>query len=78
MKLWCPFNDSTIRCVYTVEIRKGNTDNPPFFYKPQTGIDRMIEHIQKRHPFADIMTFFEDFMATEIMESSEFKENDEN
>lgn len=74
MKLRCPFNASTIRCGYTIEVRNFKEDNPPFFYSPQTGIDKMIEHIQKIHPFADIMTFFEDYMAKVILESSEFKE----
>ncbi len=74
MKLGCPFNASTIRCSYTIEIRKLNKDNTPFFYKPQTGIDKMIEHIQKKHPFVDLMTYFADIMAMEIMEDSEFKD----
>lgn len=69
--LRCPLRESiTLNCLRVIKVKDGKESNPPFWYSPEEGIAKMMKHIQDSHSLRDFKTFFEDNLASQIMEES--------
>jgi len=63
-KLHCP-----IRNCLRPPLKVGR-DNPPFEYTPDDAIKTIVCHLHNDHSLLEIITFFEDYMANELLQSS--------